>query len=245
LQHLTPVPRGDTLKAIAEATLTEVGQRRQTKAHAAGQTVWERFQEEQRLWRILPPVAFDARRTPCLLVNNRAMVQIEGANYSVPSTWVGRTITALIGVEDMCLCWQGETQVYANQPRGANVITDRHDLPELARKPQALRQVAPELMQELGEPYRALWGMLTKTHGARDAARVLAKLVAAVVEHGGDGVTAALTHVMRDESAPRHRTAFQTVHEPLETGPVLTRIAVPERLAGDEVEAGRACDDAF
>jgi transposase len=245
LQHLTPVPRGDTLKAIAEATLTEVGQRSQTKANPAGQTVWERFQEEQRLLRILPPVAFDARRTQCLLVNNRAMVQIEGAKYSVPSTWVGRTITALIGVEDICLCWQGETQVYAKQPRGANVITYRHYLPELARKPQALRQVALELMQELGEPYRALWGMLTKTHGERDAARVLAKLVAAVVEHGEDGVTAALTHVMRDESAPRPRAALQTVHEQLETRPVLTRIAVPERLAGYEVEAGRACDYDF
>src|SRR5215471_2193086 len=100
-------------------------------------------------------------------------------------------------------------------------------------------------MQELGEPYRALWGLLTKTHGERDAARVLAKIVAAVVEHGEDGVTAALTQVMRDESAPLHRAALQTVHERLEALPVPTRIAVPEPLAGYEVEAGKARDYDF
>ena len=41
LQHLTPLPAGDTLKAIAEAPLTEVGQASRTKGHATGQTVWE------------------------------------------------------------------------------------------------------------------------------------------------------------------------------------------------------------
>lgn len=240
LQHLTPIPSGDSLKAIAEATLTEVGQRSHTQANPAGQTVWERFQEEQRLLRSLPAVAFDARRTQSLLVNNRAIVQIEGAKYSVPSTWVGRTITAAIGVEEICLCWQGETHVYAKQPRGAKVITYRHYLPELARKPQALRQVAPELLPELGEPYQTLWSLLTKTHGEREAARVVAKLVAAIVAHGEGHVTAAVTQMMQSE-----RPALQAVHEQREALPLPTRIAVPECLAGYEVEAGKASDYDF
>jgi transposase len=242
LQHLTPIPAGDTLKAIAEATLTEVGQRSQTTVHPAGQTVWERFQEEQRRLRPLPAVAFDARCTQSLVVNNRAMVQIKGAKYSVPSTWVGRTITALIGVEEISLCWQGETHVYAKQPRGAKVITYRHYLPELARKPQALRQVVPALLPELGEPYQTLWTMLATTHGEREAARVVAKLAAAIVAHSEEAVTAALTPVLGDENAALHRAALQTVHERLEAVPVPTRIAVPERLAGYEVEAGKARD---
>jgi transposase len=240
LQHLTPVPQGDTLKAIAATTLTEIGQRSQTRGNVTGQTVWERFQEEQRLLRPLPAVAFDARRTQSLVVNNRALVQIEGAKYSVPSTWVGRTITALIGVEEICLCWQGETHVYAKQPRGAHVITYRHYLPELARKPQALRQVAPALLPELGEPYQTLWNLLAQTHGEREAARVVAKLVAAIVAHGAEAVTAALTPVMQ-----RERADLQVVRERLEALPLPTKIAVPECLAGYEVEAGQARDYDF
>src|SRR5262249_48845771 len=131
LQHLTPIPSGESLKAIAAATLTEVGQRSHAQAKPAGPTVWTRFQEEQQLLRSLPAVAFEARRIQSLLVNNRAIVQIEGAKYSVPSTWVGRTITAAIGVEEICLCWKGEAQGYAEQPRGASGIT-------YERCPQAL-----------------------------------------------------------------------------------------------------------
>jgi transposase len=240
LQHLTPIPVGNTLKVIAEATLTEVGTASRTKAHTTGQTVWERFQEEHPRFRALPAVAFDARRTQCLLVNHRAIVQIEGAKYSVPSTWVGRTITALIGVQEICLCWQGETHAYAKQPRGAKVITYRHYLPELARKPQALRQVAPELLPELGEPYQTLWNMLAKTHGEREAARVVAKLIAAIVAHGEGDVTTALTQVMQ-----RERPDLHAVRERLEALPLPTQVAVPECLAGYEVEAGKASDYDF
>jgi hypothetical protein len=240
LQHLTPIPSGDSLKAIAAATLTEVGQRSHAQANPAGQTGWTRFQEEQQLLRSLPAVAFEARRIQSLLVNNRAIVQIEGAKYSVPSTWVGRTITAAIGVEEICLGWQGETHVYVQQPRGAKVITYRHYLPELARKPQALRQVAPELLPELGEPYQTLWSMLAQTHGEREAARVVAKLVAAIVAHGEGHVTAALTQMMQSECP-----VLQAVHERLEALPLPTRIAVPECLAGYEVEAGKASDYDF
>jgi hypothetical protein len=74
LQHLTPIPAGDTLKAISEATLIELGQASRTRANAQGQTVWERFQEECLRFRPLPAVVFDARRTQCLLASNRALV---------------------------------------------------------------------------------------------------------------------------------------------------------------------------
>src|SRR5215469_15265786 len=92
-----------------------------------------------------------------------------------PVGWAGGVRGGGRGVEEMCLGWQGETHVYAKQPRGAKVITYRQYLPALARKPQALRQVAPELLPELGEPYQTLWSMWTKTHGEREAARVVAK----------------------------------------------------------------------
>jgi hypothetical protein len=168
------------------------------------------------------------------------LVQIEGAQYSVPSTWAGRQVTAAIGVEEIQLSCQGETHVYAKQPRGAKVITYRHYLPELARKPQALRQVAPDLLPDLGEPYHTLWGMLAQTHGEREATRVFAKIVAAIVAHGEGNITVTLTQVMHGK-----RTDLHTVHEELEAIPLPTRITVPECLAGYEVEAGKARDYDF
>jgi hypothetical protein len=95
-------------------------------------------------------------------------------------------------------------------------------------------------MQELGAPYRNLWGMLTKTPGERDAARVLAKIVAAVVEHGAGGVTAALAPVIQSE-----RAALSALQEQMAQVTLPQRIAVPEPLAGDEIEAGKASDYHF
>jgi hypothetical protein len=82
--------------------------------------------------------------------------------------------------------------------------------------------------------------MLAKTHGERDAARVGAKLLAAIVAHGEGDVTTALTQVMQSESADLH-----VVRKRLEAVPLPTRIAVPEQLAGYEVEAGKASDYDF
>jgi hypothetical protein len=110
----------------------------------------------------------------------------------------------------------------------------------LARKAQALRQVAPELLPELGEPSQTLWHLLAQTHGEREAARVVTTLVAAIVAHGAGAVTTALTQVLQREQADLH-----AVHERLEAVPLPTRIAVPARLAGYEVEAGTARDDDF
>ena len=58
-----------------------------------------------------------------------------------------------MGVADIVLEWREERITVAKQPRGGRAVQYRHYLDELAKKPQAVRQVAPELMAELGEPY--------------------------------------------------------------------------------------------
>ena len=72
----------------------------------------------------------------------------------------------------------------------------RHYLDELAKKPQAVRQVAPELMAELGAPYVRLWELLCARYSELDAARVMAKLVGAIVEHGEQVIAEALSEVL-------------------------------------------------
>lgn len=117
-------------------------------------------------------------------VSSKSTVQIGGAIYSVPSRWARLDATAYVGVEDIRLVCRGETEVVAHQRHGGKRINYRHYLTELARKPQAVRQVAPELVAELGEPYGKLWTLLVGRYGSKEAARVLSRVLGAIVDHG-------------------------------------------------------------
>ena len=79
-----------------------------------------------------------------------------------------------------------------------------------------MRQVAPELMAELGAPYEKLWRLLSTRYGELEAARVVAKLVGAIVEHGEQLVAETLSEALAAvPPAPRGpRTPPATVPVP-------------------------------
>ncbi len=66
-------------------------------------------------------------------------------------------------------------------------------------------------MAELGAPYEQLWRLLSTRYGELEAARVVAKLVGAIVEHGeqlvAETLSAALTTPPAAPSAPRQPPA--------------------------------------
>ena len=109
----------------------------------------------------------------------------------------------------------------------------RDYLPELAKKPHALRQVAPELLAELDESYRKLHGMLVATHGELDAARVLAKLLGCAANQGEQALAEALTAALA--RAREHNDSLPPGKEP-------RHASVPPRLAAIQVAAARAAD---
>ena len=155
-----------------------------TRVDQQGRTVAERFAEERALLRALPERPFEARQVEPVGVSRQALVRVDGAQYSVPSHWAGSQAIAYVGVADIVLEWREERITIAKRPRGSRTVNYQHYLDELAKKPQAVRQVAPELMAELGVPYEQLWRLLSDRYGELEAARVVAKLVGAVVEHG-------------------------------------------------------------
>ena len=75
---------------------------------------------------------------------------------------------------------------------GERAIDYRHYLAELARKPQAVRQVLPDLLRDLGEPFPAIWAQLHGAHGPREAARHFAKVLGQLETHGAAVVVPAL-----------------------------------------------------
>jgi transposase len=236
LQHLTPVPRGESLGAIAAELLAELDRSAAVTLDAQGQSILGRFEQERPVLRALPERPFEARRLELVSVSKQALVRIDGATYSVPSPWARLEAKAYVGVEDIRIACFGEEIVLPKQRRRGKEIRYRHYLRELGRKPQAVRQVAPELLAELGEPYGKLWELLVATHGEREGARVLAKVLAAIVDHGEDAVSRALEAALAAGATDLRALAASRACE----GPA--PIAVPATLADHQVEAGHAAD---
>ena len=110
LQHLTPAPQGDPLRAISAAVLAEVEGAWWERVQRDGRWGRELWQEEIQKLLPLPERPFEARRVELLSVSSKATVQVEGATYCVPSGWARLEATAYVGVEDIRLVCRGETE---------------------------------------------------------------------------------------------------------------------------------------
>ena len=192
LQQLTPIPRGETLAAVASRLLASLDEDALHKRNHEGHNVLERFEQEKRQMLRLPENPFEARKTVLCSISRSAMTKIEGAWYSVPSRWKSLSATAHVGCEEVEIRCADEKVAHPRQSFGGRRVAYRHYLDELARKPQALRQVMPELLLELAEPYAELWQLLVDRHGPSDASRSFARILGAVCDHGEDLVARAI-----------------------------------------------------
>jgi transposase len=219
-QHLTPIPAGGDLASVNAALLQGLD----------SQVRQQSFLEDHRAMLPLNPAAFEcARLVPCE-VRSTATVRVEGAVYSLPTAWARRQIRAYVGVDTVRFVLGERCIIRPRQQRGGKLIRYLDYLPELARKPQAVRQVAAPLLQELGEPYASMWRLLVDVHGPRDAARVFAKLLEAVDRHGGEAVAALLAPLMTAEPLPTEETTLPC------------SVPVPAALAHHCIEVARARD---
>ncbi len=173
LQHLVPIPSGSDLEEINRALLSRLDAR-----------VDERFAVELGRMLPLPTHAFRARATHLPSVSRRSLITVEGAVYSVPTAWAGLDVTAHVGAEDVQVVGPTGTVVHPRMRLGQRSIDYRHYLSELSRKPQALRQVAAELVRDLGTPFDTAWRLLVDRHGPKQAARIFAKVLGYVEARG-------------------------------------------------------------
>jgi transposase len=237
LQHLVPIPSGQTLDEVSRALLARLDAQAADQRDREGRTVMDRFAEERQA--MLPmPAAFRAAQTrPGVGVSRRALVQLEGGYYSVWSTWSGLDVTAYLGVHEIELV--GPDGCSVKHPRvsfGRRSIDYRHYLPELARKPQALRQVASELVEALGPTYVRAWRHLVDEHGPKQAARVFAQVIRAV--EGSDAASVAI----RLEDALRTGEPVQLAVRPTTASTTLSSEGLPASVRDVQVEAASAAD---
>ena len=245
LQHLTPIVAGESLTAISVELQAQLDKTwGQTRA-SDGQLLGTLYDQDQFLMKRLPAVPFDPRRVQPVVVSRSATVTVQGALYSTPTTWARLDAMAFIGVEDLLLICRGEEQRHPLQSKGGRSIRYRHYLPELARKPQAVRQVAPELLAELGEPYQRLWALMEATHGPMKAARFLAGVLGAINDHGEALVHQALLDTLAKAGSHRgigESEVLLSLADRLPQRPVLEVQQVPPALRFHEVPSGCAAD---
>jgi len=235
-QALVPIPTGPTLATINATLLARMDARVDTTRDAVGQTIGVRFAEEQRLFRSVP-TPFAPEATTLATVTPRALVRLEGAYYSVPTRWAGLDVVVRTGATTVTIV--GRTGTRIQHPRlrfGQRSIDYRHYLSELARKPQAVRQVLPDLLRDLGAPFPAIWDQLHAAHGPRDAARLLAKVLGHLDTHGPDVVVPAL------RAALVAGTPLLLALTPAAISHALAPDAVPAHLRDLEIPSGCAAD---
>lgn len=238
LQHLTPILAGKDLEEISAKALAEIEREWFGKINKEGRSLLELFEEEKALLRPLPAKPFEARRMDMVTISPSSTAQVEGAVYSLPSAWARLDATVWIGPTDIRFVCRNETETRPRQARGQRLIYYRDYLKELSRKPQAVRQVAPELVAELGTTYGRMWELLVKTHGELQGARHLAGILGAICDHGENVVTQSL-----DEALARGRCDLLPLQRYLSAQPILLdSTRVPEGLRGLEVESVPAAE---
>ncbi len=243
LQHMTPILAGPDLDTISAAVRSDVDRLWRQRAHAEGRPLSALFEEERSLLLPLPAAAFDPRCLEPVAISHSATAKVGGAVYSLPERWARLDAEAWIGARDIRFCCRGDETLRPRQFPGGKRIEYRDYLRELSRKPQAVRQVAPELVAELGEPYRRLWALLEQTHGGRQAGRILAGVLGAIDDHGQKAVTVALDEALAAGAFAAQGTCnLLALTRQLPMRPVLADTAVPMALRAVQIETGCAAD---
>ena len=142
---------------------------------------------------------------------------------------IGATTVTIVGRE-------GTRILHPRKRFGQRSIDYRHYLSELARKPQAVRQVLPDLLRDLGAPFPAIWDQLHVAHGPREAARLFAKVLGQLDTQGAAVVVPAL------HAALVAGTPLLLALTPASTPHALAAEAVPAHLRDLEIASGCAAD---
>jgi transposase len=225
-QDLVPIPSGEDLEEINRVLLERLDAK-----------VDERFVAERGRMLPLPIRAFRARATHLPSVSRRSLITVEGALYSVPCAWAGLDVTAHVGADDVDVVGPTGTVVHPRMRPGQRSIDYRHYLPELARKPQALRQVAAELVRDLGPPFDAAWRLLVDRHGPKQAARIFAKVLDYVESRG----LAVVAQTLQD-TLGREEPLLLALAPPAPPEALLEAAQLPHGLRAVEISSGCAAD---
>src|SRR6202142_4018073 len=236
-QHLVPIPSGASLNEINCALMVRLDARLVDGKDADGRTIGDRFADEQKQMLALPLHAFSPSATLLAGVSRRSLVTAQGAVYSAPCEWAGLDVTVHVGADRVEIVGPTGAVHHPRMRFGQRSIDYRHYLRELARKPQAVRQVASELVRDLGGPFASAWRSLVEAHGPRQAARIFAKVLGHIEARGFAVVAETLSRALEHG---------EPILLALQPAPTIERSldaeALPHGLRSIDVSSGHAAD---
>ncbi|NUN03787.1 MAG: IS21 family transposase [Bryobacteraceae bacterium] len=224
LRHMVPIPAGPSLQALSGELQQRIDARHNT----------ERLEADRAAALVLPERRFCAAAAHSVRVSRRALVCVEAAHYSVPCRWAGLDVTARVWPDSVEIVGPEGTARHPRQKRGGRCVDYRHFLPELARKPNAVRQVAHRLVHDMGEPWPTVWSRLVSSFGELQASRLFAELLRGVEQLGAVVMAERLAPILSRNEPP----LLALVRSELPG--TLAADSIPESLRGVIVERASA-----
>lgn len=205
---LVPVPTADAW-ADLNATLADAC-RRELDRTAAGRdrSATELLTADAAAFLPLPADPFEARRLEAVTINSLSLGRFDGNDYSVPTAYAYRTLTATGTPDAVRFVYRGTVVAGHRRCWGKRqtVFDPRHYLALLERKPGAFDHAAPLANWELPPSFAALRRRLEEADpagGTRQYIRVLRLLETHDLATVAAAVERALALAVRDADAVR------------------------------------------
>ena len=182
-QHLVPIPRGDDLGVIRAALLARLDAEHDQSASP---------RSERNRCRCPRRRSTRDARTRRASRSARSCAS-KAASTRCHASGLASTSPRTSGADDVDIVGPDRTVHHARKRFGERSIDYRHYVRELAKKPQAVRQVAAELTRDLGPSFVDAWRALVDAHGPKQGARIFAKVLAYVETRGVDSVASTIS----------------------------------------------------
>ena len=194
---LVPVPVIDDFESFNATLRQKCLDDMQKKSARQSKTIAELFQEEKSELLPIPESEFETRKTVTRHVNNLSLVQFDANEYSVPTEYAQRSVTATGGIDRVKVLFEEKIIAEHKRDWGKNQrhYNPSHYLALLSRRPHLLQFGEPFAHWNLPKDFDVLERQLAAKagkQGQREYIRILQLLAKYPMEQLSDAVTRAL-----------------------------------------------------
>jgi hypothetical protein len=170
----------------------------------------ERFEEERKRLRSLPPTRWPEYDEEVVRVSREALARVGKQAYSVPARYARERLRVRVWETELEFVWNGEVVERAERRRGKPgvFINWRHVIGALLRKPGALKGWRYREAMFPNVRWRALYDLLTERYSPGRAEREYLGILILGLEHRLESLEAAIEELGQEVSLDAMRRRF-------------------------------------